>query len=335
MNISINSENAPVRHDAYGKIILLGEHAVVYGVPALAGGFKPALRAHIQLLKTPSQRVIIPQWQLDTTLTDHTRDTSLHQTMHVICNALDSATQGFELTIDAKIPHAAGLGASAGLAVVTVKALAHAMARQLTLAQINDIAFECEKIAHGTPSGLDNTLATFGGVMTYLRQAGGQATFQPVLFPVQNAQPIKLVVAQSGKKGFTAQTVARVRDARLGNKQRFDKLFQAIGDLTVQAQECISQGDYDLLSALMNENHGYLKEIGVSCTEIERVIAIGLKAGAHGAKLTGSGDGGSVIFYAGQQTPQVLHALSVQGIACFCVELSNVEHSVYNQPSII
>ena len=310
---------------ANGKVILFGEHAVFYGVESIAGGVPDAVRAKAVRLqsgvRSPAISIVIPAWGVALTLdpaADFVSPEKLQergaalilQTFAYIVQQLRLQEHSFELELDARIPPASGLGGSAALAVASVRALSAEFELALCNERVNELAFGCETLAHGRPSGLDNTLATFGGLLSFCRGSDGSRAHFSAL---TSAQPIPLIVALSGKKGFTAETVERVRIERTRNRTKYDNLFTEIAAIVTLAKAALADGNLHQLAELMNRNQSALAEIGVSCKEIDRVIDIALDAGALGAKLTGSGDGGAVIIYAGAQNKAVHERLRHAG----------------------
>ncbi|TVZ40196.1 mevalonate kinase [Alteromonadaceae bacterium 2753L.S.0a.02] len=317
--MSSNSENPPW-HSACGKVILFGEHAVVYGVTAIAGGIPNVMRARVLSSENATTTIAIPKWGVDLTIGNGTSNGQLLENVLLyLTRALHIQNENFHLELDPGIPHASGLGASAAVAVCTIRALAAKFRHELSEAEINQLAFGCEEMAHGSPSGLDNTLATYGGLLSYRKTADG-----PQRLPVECPNPIPLVIALSGKKGYTAATVKRVAEYRAAEPQKYQKIFQGIAQLSVQALSAIANSDFETLAGLMNRNQILLREMGVSCSEIEQVIDVALSAGAQGAKLTGSGDGGAVIIYAAQHTDSVISALKQAGFESFTAQLGKL-----------
>lgn len=303
---------------ACGKVILFGEHAVVYGVQAIAGAIPKAMRARATLKPSGEQgrRVSIPAWSIDLDLHGSRSADLVNQTFEFICSELAVSNKSFDLLIEPSIPHAAGLGASAAVAVASIKAIAHCFGISIDNPRVNEIAYGCEKLAHGSPSGLDNTLATYGGLMTFQRDEAMQVHFEPI----QSQQAIPLLVALSGKKGFTAETVARVRQARDAEPAKYKAIFAEVSALTSRALGYIERGQVSELALLFNENQVCLQDIGVSCVEIDNAIAIAMRAGASGAKLTGSGDGGAVLIYT-EQREAVAKALNLEGFKTLMITL--------------
>ncbi len=294
-------------HSANGKVILFGEHAVVYGVKAIAGGVADAVTVRAQC-SSGNSSVSIPAWDLAFSI-DGTSEDLLQRSFAHLITALDLKGASFHLDVKATVPPASGLGASAALAVASTRALAACYNIDMNDGQINAVAFASEQIAHSTPSGIDNTLATYGGLLSYCRREREDARFSSLA----HAPAIPLVVGFTGRKGYTAETVARVRAARALEPVKYAQLFAEIARIVDAAEEAIAVGDFARLAVLMDENQRALKEIGVSCDEIEQVVHLAKQAGAFGAKLTGSGDGGAVIIYAADRAEAVHERLNKHG----------------------
>ncbi len=299
-------------HYANGKIILFGEHAVVYGVEAVAAAIPDMVRARVSELP-PNQnatcRIKIANWGVDTAQ-ENDRHTLLTCMYRLIVEELGLSEIALGIEIDARVPPASGLGASAAVAVAMTKAIAHYKNKDLGSSQINDIAFKCEKLAHGTPSGLDNTLATYGGVMRFKRV---DEQFEFSVIPV--AEPIELLVALSGKKGFTAETVARVRDAKRAQPEYYQAIFDDIADISQKGIAALAAGQLHLISELMKQNQSSLRLLGVSCKEIEQVLTLAANHEETAGKLTGSGDGGAVLLLPGQAIDVVEQSLHSSGFS--------------------
>ena len=303
-------------HHANAKIILFGEHAVVYGVTAIAAGIPGVMRARISN-KAAGIGISIPRWGMSVNLADQGPETALiRQTIGFLIDKLQLNEKCFQIELEAGIPHASGLGASAAVAVASIRALADYSELQLSDKQVNELAFACEKIAHGLPSGLDNTLATYGGLLKYKRTNEG-SHFEPIVI----ANKIPLVVGMSGKRGFTAKTVQRVAEARANHPEKYKQIFDEIDRLSSLAETAIINGDFLTMADLMNDNQNCLRQMEVSCSELDQMIEHALDAGAYGAKLTGSGDGGAAIIYAGDREQQVMASLTRAGYQNFSVKL--------------
>lgn len=271
---------------AAGKIILFGEHAVVYGRRALAVPIPNAVS--VRLERAESLSLAMPDWALDRAIALDS-DNGVDALLAVILRELGITDTGFRIHVRSMLPRAMGLGSSAAVAV----AIARAFNRFLDLGQenerINEIAFACERIAHGTPSGIDNTLATYAAPMLF-RNDGGLEIERIEL----ETQP-PLLVACSGAGGLTSEQVAGVRARRALAPRHFDALFDEMDALSVVGAGLLRTADYAQLGELMNIAHGLLNAIGVSTPELETMVTLAREAGAAGAKLTGAGGGGSIV----------------------------------------
>lgn len=283
-----NGQEEP-RANAYGKIILLGEHAVVYGSHAIAAPVPLAVEARV-VDTEPGEgiRLMIPRWGLEQRL--KAEDEGFARALANILDELALSRRNMTIEVFPKVPRAMGLGASSALAVAVLRALDQHYGLQLGDVEINRLAFICEQAAHGTPSGIDNTLATYGELMLYRRQ-NEQAHFEP-LHP---RTPLHLVVGMSGQESLTARTVAGVRRAWESAPERYQRMFDEIDRLTLEGRHAIAEGDTPALGQLMNLCHGILNGLQLSTPALEELVGIARTHGALGAKLTGGGGGGSMI----------------------------------------
>lgn len=274
---------------AFGKVILLGEHAVVYGHPAVALPLPDAITASLYDAESGVQ-LSIPAWDLDRTIlhAEQVGDGAM-ALLRFILQRLQLESNSISVEVDACIPPAAGLGSSAALAVALIRAIDDAFALDLDDQAINALAFECETLVHGTPSGIDNTLAVFGKAIVY-RKEGPDRMRELAL----DANPPLLIVA-SGTRGGTREQVEGVRKRRQHDEEAYDRIFAEIGNLSLAGAEALTRGDYKRLGSLMNIGHGLLNALQVSTPLIEEVVDIARASGAAGAKLTGAGGGGCVI----------------------------------------
>ena len=154
---------------------------------------------------------------------------------------------------------------------------------------VNNAAFECEKIAHGNPSGVDNSIATFGVPMLFSKQTELQ------IDELELPETAPIVIACSSRRGSTLDQVAAVGDRYDAQQQHYLTLFNEIDELSRSAADALRSGDYQELGALMNICHGLLNALEVSTPELESMVALARSAGAAGAKLTGSGGGGAIV----------------------------------------
>jgi len=283
---------------AAGKVILLGEHAVVYGKHALAMPIKDAVSVVISEAQSPPA----PD------------DPGIDAAVALIQRELGVASASYSLRVRSKLPRAMGLGSSAAIAVAITRAFDAQLSLGLDDAQVNAVAYECEKLAHGTPSGIDNTVATYGEPMLFCKADTLQLT------PVQLKEPPPIVIACSGKSGLTKEQVAGVRSRRDRSGAHYDTIFEEIDALTVAGASALANADYAELGLLMNICHGLLSAIEVSTSELENMVTIARAAGAVGAKITGSGGGGSIVTLCPGAVAQVRATLEAAGYKSIILE---------------
>lgn len=297
---------------APGKVILFGEHAVVYGRPAIA----------------------VPVWDVTATatITQQTRGCGCLIVAHDTDQILSLAHSGNEEPLTAivrltlkqlsihclpdwridllsTIPIASGLGSGAAVSAAIVRALfAHAGDRAQADV-ISQLVYETEKLFHGTPSGIDNTVIAYEKPVWFVKGA------QPE--PFTPAESIMLVIADSGISSSTKETVGDVWMAWQNNPVRYEELFDNIGQIVTQARDTLEQTSQERqaeIGSLMNQNQDLLRTIGVSSPTLDHLIRCALNAGAFGAKLSGGGRGGNIIALVDEQTaPPVQQALNEAG----------------------
>jgi hydroxymethylglutaryl-CoA reductase len=282
---------------AHGKIILLGEHAVVYGSHAIAAPVPLAVEARV-MDGPEGVRLMIPRWGLEQRLKPS--DEGFARVLGSIIDDLGLGGRSMTIEVFPKVPRAMGLGASSALAVAVMRALDQHYRLGLDDEAVNRLAFLCEQAAHGTPSGIDNTLATYGRMMLYQRGDAG-----PRFQPLDAAVPLRMVVGISGQESLTARTVAGVRRAWEGAPERYQRMFDEIDRLTLEGMHAITEGDSRALGELMNLCHGILNGLQLSTPALEELIGIARSHGAIGAKLTGGGGGGSMIALCPDDDPAV------------------------------
>ncbi len=277
---SVGAPSRDRRSRRPGKVILLGEHSVVYGHPALAG----ALADGVTVEATPGQgRLHIPAWGVELDLRRARDRDDRGAGARAIMARLGVATLRRDLdlvVLTFHLPTGAGLGSSAAMAVAIGRALG------LDGAALADAAMASETVIHGKPSGLDHTVSIAGGFGLFTR-AGG-------LSPLR-AQPLSIVIGHTGKARDTKGRVARVAELVNERGGEVRERFGAIESLVGRGADAVARGSYGELGAAMNENQRHLEALEVSCPEIERMCAVARDAGAFGAKLTGGGGGGCVI----------------------------------------
>jgi len=304
----------------YGKIILLGEHSVVYGRHAIAAPIPLSIRTEVIPQKSGFD-LYIPRWGVETALQAPSKDdNSLHASLHLITQRLGVHDQPMRVEVFPHVPRAVGLGASAALAVSVIRGVADAFNIELSEREICDLAYDCEKIAHGTPSGIDNTLATYGTPIVFRK--GTTADTKPMITEIHAPAPIPVVIGLSGVRTLTAKTVGNVRAAWQKNPACYEAIFSQIDDLALRGIEALKKGDVEELGMLMNLDHGLLNALQVSSWEIEELVQIARENGALGAKLTGGGGGGAMIAICDESKTQgIAVAMRRAGYDTFITEI--------------
>ena len=191
----------------YGKVVLLGEHAVVYGRHAIAAPLPMRIKALVED-SDEGIHLLIPRWGIEYQFTANPRERhSFEHSAGVMLDALGLSGRSMRIEVFPEVPRSMGLGGSAAMAVAIVRALDKHFRLGLSDAEVNRLAFESEKVAHGTPSGLDNTLACYGHPLVY------RPGEPPLVEPLNIKEPIPIVIGMTGYEGLTAKTVGRVKQA--------------------------------------------------------------------------------------------------------------------------
>jgi mevalonate kinase len=277
---------------APGKIILFGEHAVVYGEPAIAAPF-PSLqaRAVISPLIDAEPGLILleaPQIDLSAELSELDAGQPLKAAISGVQEALGvSRSPACQISVTSSIPSGSGLGSGAAVSTAIIRAYAAFLGKRLSDEEVSRLAFEVEKIHHGTPSGIDNTVIAHQKAVYY--QKGERFHFLEV------PTSFSILVINSGSPGNTFNAVQQVRRSWENEPERYNRIFTAVGEISRQAREMIETGIPLGLGPLMDSNHSLLQELGVSTPEIDRLAEVARRAGALGCKLSGGGLGGHLI----------------------------------------
>ena len=268
---------------ACGKVILLGEHAVVYGVPAVAVGIDRGASAEAKPLDSGPCRLTVRGWNMSV------RENEEHHDLARAFRALlDAAREDhpelppFAVEVEASVPPGGGLGCSAAMGV----AIARAIQPSIDDDRLQECAMAWERVFHGNPSGVEAAVAARGGCVFFRR---GEA-----LERVRVRGPLQLCVGNTGLASSTKVMVDAVARLRARRPEVTAKSFDGIRTLVQNARLAIEAGDRFALGRLMDLNQMLLAGLFVSSPEIERLCGLARDAGALGAKLTGAGGGGSV-----------------------------------------
>ena len=293
---------------APGKIILFGEHAVVYGRPALA---VPVTQVHADVDITDSPRSGI--WinapdvylhaEVNTLPSDHPLASVIHNFLFL---SRISPFPNLEIKISSTIPVASGLGSGAAVTVALTRALASHLDFSMTDEQVNAFAYEIEKLHHGTPSGIDNTVITYARPV-YFTKGQPIETFKVGI-------PFTIVIADTGISAPTKESVGDVRKLWQADRETWERVFDSVGVIVQKARTSIERGKKKDLGIMMNRNHALLQEMTVSSPELDSLVAAALEAGALGAKMSGGGRGGNMIALATDENAEgISNALKKAG----------------------
>ena len=314
-----------VKSSAPGKIILFGEHAVVYNRPALAVPVNQ-VQVDVEVLESDSAGIWIHapiinlHAELNTLPPDHAIASVIRQLFSSLQESpspsgrgarrrtelVEVGEGGIKINISSTIPVASGLGSGAAVSVALIRALSSFFFLPLTDDKINNMVFEIEKVYHGTPSGIDNTDITFNKPVYFIKG-------QPIeTFKV--GKPFTIVIGDTGIPALTKESVGDVRRLWLKDNNKFENIFNEIAQISLIARRSIESGKTDLLGDLMDHNHSLLQQLTVSSPELDKLVLSARNAGALGAKLSGGGRGGNMIALVNQaEASQVAESLIKAG----------------------
>jgi mevalonate kinase len=268
------------------------KHFVVYGLPAIASALGSFTTAEVEVIEgngwvVDDQRPTTPGY----------KEAKFDDAMQSIRNVLNYLTinttkQRLQIKFSGDLVAASGVGASAAQCTSLARALNNTFNLQLDDGQINKAAYEGEKAYHGTPSGIDNTASTFGGLIWFIKNLeGNENTIKLLSSPIK----IPLVIGNTGITASTTEVVADVRKLKNANPEKFNIIFNTYEHLAQEAKNALINGNIEKIGSLMNQNHKLLQKIDVSGDLNDYLVEIALNNGATGAKMTGTGRGGLII----------------------------------------
>lgn len=289
-----------------GKVILFGEHAVVYGVPALAVALDRGATATLQ--EGPPE-VSLPGLGLRFSLErGEPASRGLDQALLAI---LGERPLPKTLSIELTIPPSRGLGSSAAICVAVARLFSQDDASVIQAASAG------ERVFHGTPSGIDIAASVSGSGILFTKQD------PPLIEPIHAKTRFTLLIADSGQRGVTKEIVAQIRAQREADPQRVKAIFLGISQIVTEATKALQAGEVARLGALFSENQRRLQELGLSTPKLDAGISAAIEAGAYGAKLTGAGAGGCLIALAKEgYEERIREALSSVGFSLVDAQLA-------------
>lgn len=274
----------------FGKVILFNEHFVVYGVPAIASAIGAKTTASVERksgtgYELRDERPETPGYKAEKV--EQQRESTELMLKHM---AVDTSRSKYSITLGGDLLAASGVGASAASCAAIARAFSEELGLHYTDEQVNQAAYEGEKGYHGTPSGIDNTAATFGGLIWYRREGGAQ-----LMERMKLQKPVEIVMGNTGIVADTKEVVAGVRQRKEREPEKYSELFKEADQLAQDARNSLDAFNLEEVGSYMNENHSLLREIGVSCKELDALVDVARNSGALGAKLTGGGRGGYMV----------------------------------------
>ena len=315
---------------APAKVILFGEHFVVYGSPAILAAINKRVSVDARTMIHDENKIVI---RSDIGVAGEYHNNGefnaleggskaksvldpLYGAIRQVLLMNNKKNIGIEIGISSTVPPGIGLGSSAASCVATVAAVDSLFQRNPSRQRVCELAIESERLIHKRTSGADCYISTFGGLMQYY---GKSKSFKNI----DTNKSLSLVVASTGIKHSTSDLVAGVKRFKDKNRILFESLSKQASDICLQACTAIESGKYDKIGELMNENQLILQQIGISHHKVHEIIDLCSKAGAIGAKITGAGGGGAVIALAAskQESTKIASHIKAAGYQSFEVEI--------------
>lgn len=308
----------------YGKVILLNDHFVVYHVPAMAAALSLKTQANVE--PRSDSEIVVRDERKGTAGYTEAKKAQQKESIRKMLDLME-IDGGMDVWLGGDLPVKSGLGCSAASSAAIVRAASFEYSKRLGDIEINAITYEMERAFAGNPSGIDNTAAVYGGMFWFNRAMSGDGRGYTVQ-PIKTEEPIKIVIGDTGKVADTKAMVDGVAERRKTDPNGYYKwLFRKAHDLANEGLGRfggrMAKSNLRYLGHLMDINHGYLHELGVSSKELDELVGIARKAGAYGAKMTGGGGGGCMVALTPEKELQeaVARAFEEAGYESLCAEV--------------
>jgi len=279
------------RGSGFGKTILFGEHFVVHGLPGIASAIDSTADAEVKKgikgINVTDERTGAKGYAEKKKLQQLESIERMLKTMN-----MNPQHVAIDIWLGGNLPSFSGLGASAASSVAIARAIAEEFELDLSDEKINDVAYEAEKAYAGNPSGIDNTAATFGGLIWFKKSLSGGSN---KIDPLRINEPVEIVIGNTGIVANTKAMVAGVGERKKQNPEKYGAIFKQAEDLAHKGRVALEAFYLNQVGELMNENHRLLQQIGVSCKELDHLVELARDHGALGAKMTGGGGGGCML----------------------------------------
>jgi len=279
------------RGSGYGKVILFGEHFVVHGVSGIVSAIDSTADSEAKKVETPG--INIRDERKGSKGYSEKKKVQQKESIDKMLEAMGlEKNLSLDIWLGGNLPSFSGIGASAASSVAIARAISEEFGFNFPDERINKIAYEAEKAYAGTPSGIDNTAATFGGLIWFKKNlTGGPNTIERLNIK----EPVEIIMVNSGIVADTKEMVLGVTERKKKYPEKYDLLFKQYEELAFKARKALEDFDLKRVGELMNDNHVLLQGIEVSCKELDHLVDLARRNGAYGAKLTGGGGGGCIV----------------------------------------
>ncbi len=282
-----------------GQIFLFGEHAVVYGEPALAAAINIRTKARSEANENKRFRVFSERigrlegkvkkengtWKIIDREGDLEELNFVTKAAEITLNYVKKG-EGIDLEIESKLPSGSGLGSSSAVTTATIASVSLALEERLNRKEISQLAFDTEVAIQGAASKTGVNVASYGGFLKIERNE---------MERLRTAPELKIVIGYTGKYGNTGELVRKVKKLKESRPKIIEPIIETIGKCTESGINSLRKSDLQKVGALMNANQNLLEGLQVSSPELRKLIKSARASGALGAKLTGSGGGGCMI----------------------------------------
>ncbi|MBN1896334.1 MAG: mevalonate kinase [Candidatus Aenigmarchaeota archaeon] len=279
------------RGTGFGKTILFGEHFAVYGLPVIASAISDRTVADI----VPSEKYELIDNRPATPGYKEKKKGEMERSMKLLLDYMniDVKRDPVKIILSGDLFCTSGVGASAAMATAIARAFSDLYGLGIGDEEINRISYEAEK-STGTPSGIDNTCSTFGGLIWFIRDIdSGKNTIEPIKL----GKPLDIVLANTGISQDTKAVLSDVKRSKEADPGKYEVTFSKYEMLVKDARKALEAGDFEAVARNIDKNHELLREINVSCDEVEKIISAAKASGALAGKITGTGRGGYVILF--------------------------------------
>jgi len=277
------------RGSGFGKVILFNEHFVVHGIPGIVSAMDSTADSGVK--KIDKGGIIVRDERKGSK--GYAEKKKLQQKESIVrmleAMGLNPKQISLDIWLGGNLPGFSGIGSSAASSVAIARAMAEEFGMNLSDEKINEIAYEAEKAYAGNPSGIDNTAATFGGLIWFKKNLeDGPNTIERLNIK----EPVEIIIANTGVVADTKKMVLGVAERKKKYPEKYNPLFKQAEELVFEARKLLEEFDLKRVGELMNESHTLLQGIEVSCKELDHLVNLCREQGAYGAKMTGGGGGG-------------------------------------------